>query len=109
MTTKLEQAARQALEALEQNTYYNFDDDIKALREALAEQAEQEPVTMLDDPIFSVNPEYLEARKEAFLKAASNCDARRWIYLNRLNAMYFMPCENKTEPTDRIIFDCEES
>lgn len=64
---------------------------------------------MLDDPIFSVNPEYLEARKEAFLKAASNCDARRWIYLNRLNAMYFMPCENKTEPTDRIIFDCEGS
>ena len=53
MTTKLEQAARQALEALEQNTYYNFDDDIKALREALAEreqrteeQAEQDPTNL---------------------------------------------------------------
>ena len=55
--TKLEQAARQALEALEkaerQLGYNNivphscYKDAITALREALAEQAEQEPVAWL--------------------------------------------------------------
>jgi len=53
MTSKLEQAARQALEAL-----INSDDGgglrytevqaVVALREALAEQAEQEPVAWVD-------------------------------------------------------------
>lgn len=43
--TKLEQAARQALEALiKANHFHDYEDEITALREALAEQAEQEPV-----------------------------------------------------------------
>ena len=46
--TKLEQAARQALEALEktgiEGTWLLHDEAITALREALAEQAEQGPV-----------------------------------------------------------------
>ena len=42
---KLEQAARQALEALiKANHFHDYEDEITALREALAEQAEQEPV-----------------------------------------------------------------
>ena len=56
MTTKLEQAARQALEALNKLDFYSdgnirlypyeneTEESITALREALAEQAEQEPV-----------------------------------------------------------------
>ena len=41
---KLEQAARQALEALiKANHFHDYEDEITALREALAEQAEQEP------------------------------------------------------------------
>ena len=48
MTNKLEQAARQALKSLEKIAYDTANPDtekaIMALREALAEQAEQEPV-----------------------------------------------------------------
>ena len=65
----------------------------------------QEPVSILDDPAFSVDVEYFEARKQALLNVAAKCDARRWIYLNRLNDMYFMPCENKDEPTNRVVFE----
>ena len=50
---KLEQAARQALEALEktgiEGTWLLHDEAITALREALAEQAEQEPVAWMND------------------------------------------------------------
>ena len=44
MTTKLEQAARQALEFFESGDFVYPTDLATALREALAEQAEQEPV-----------------------------------------------------------------
>ena len=59
MTTKLEQAARQALEALEALNPYPASkenrrfDAITALREALAEQAEQEPCIECGRPTMS--------------------------------------------------------
>ena len=43
--SKVKQAARQALEALiKANHFHDYEDEITALREALSEQAEQEPL-----------------------------------------------------------------
>ena len=53
MTPKERAVMQQALEALVKcNHFHDYEDEITALREALAEQAEQEPVAWADEDGF---------------------------------------------------------
>lgn len=106
MTIKLEQAARQALEALESlwntNSYWHqevHESDIKgveeaitALRKALAEQAEQEPVAY--KPYKVKLPSFMQHR------SWHSDEIQRW--LDELPPLYIGPVRTKNLTDDEI-------
>ena len=98
---KLEQAARQALEALiKANHFHDYEDEITALREALAEPA-QEPVAVVDETAPGlVNWTTWKVPEEGTKLYAAQVSAKReWVDLTDDEIKKVVSEMNGNEPT----------